>query len=573
MAAQQPATPLSFNAQSAPCAVCGAEGARPCALCRLDFYCGEEHQAQDAARHKAGCEALEVRQDDVLGRHLVFAKDVPAGTVVLRELPLLAVPPPWNPRMVFCVGCLTDRVSLLNEQCPRCGWPVCRRACSLHPRHLPECEAFQRAGFKMRDVVMSWPEKEKMWTALSALRTHLALEKQPKLLDLQSSYTAVLPSGAMPAVLGLVDATAWRCMSGADVRQQQTWPAAARWLREEAGLDWIPEQDLVRAAGINDINGVQLNPMDAAESFVQCKMATFLFHGVSLAEHHCNPSGMLMCRNTQAEDCEQLLITARAVRAGEHLSLDYLDQPFLDAVTRRRALRRGWSFDCRCERCEDPTACGLHLGSLCCPQCSERGEKQLMVPDLAAWDGGEGLPTYRCQGCGQSSEVPALDEEEAHLIGLKTAMTEFNTVATYLKELSFPAGPLHPDHRLTLTSEFSPCLLFSVGLISGNLAEADIQRNVERVERLLRALDKLKQGLNHHRRSLLIVKYDVLFNSLETGGPPGPNRIQILKERCQELEAIVLLLQPYYFSPEEKKHLFETYQRPASLFSNALSFA
>lgn len=85
----------------------------------------------------------------------------------------------------------------------------------------------------------------------------------------------VLPSvGRLPDVLGMVDAAGWRCTVGADVRQEQRWPAAARWLREKAGLHWIPEEALVRAAGINDINGVQLNPMDAVESVVQVSAAT-----------------------------------------------------------------------------------------------------------------------------------------------------------------------------------------------------------------------------------------------------------------------------------------------------------
>ncbi|XP_034230296.1 uncharacterized protein LOC117639047 [Thrips palmi] len=571
MAAEQQDKLLSFNAESAPCTVCGAAG-RPCGRCRLDYYCGKKHQVQDWARHKVGCGALEVRQDDALGRHLVFAKDVPAGTVVLRELPLLVVPPPWNPRMVFCVGCLSDRLPLWHPQCPLCGWPVCSPSCSRLPRHQAECAAFQRAGF-MSDVVLTWPDKEKVWTALSALRTHLASEKQPLLLEMQSSHSAVLPSeGALPTVLGLVDAVGWRCTFGADVRQERRWSAAARWLREEAGLHWIAEEDLVRAAGMNDINGVQLNPMNAVESLVKGKMGTFLFHALSRVQHCCNPTGLLLCRDSKAADLEQLLVTTRDVKAGEHLSIDYLDMAFQDAVTRRRLLRRGWSFECRCERCEDPTACGVYIGSPCCPQCSERGEQQLMVPELAGWDGqGGGLPGYRCQGCGQTAEVPDVIAVEAELIEMKTAMRGFGTICPHLDELTFPRGPLHKDHRLRLLSELSATLVAVVQMIGSGMGEADVKRNVARAERMLHVLGKLKPGLSHHRWALLLVKFDLLFNSLKTGGPRGPNRIRVMKERCQELEAVLVQLEPHYFSPPEKKHLFETYQKPATVFTNALS--
>ena len=87
--------------------MCGVKGPC-CARCRLDYYCGKAHQRQDWPRHRAGCGVLELRQDEdealgtqgTLGRHLVLTKDVPAGTVLLRERPLLAVVPPWARRLV-----------------------------------------------------------------------------------------------------------------------------------------------------------------------------------------------------------------------------------------------------------------------------------------------------------------------------------------------------------------------------------------------------------------------------------------------------------------------------------------
>ena len=63
-----------------------------CKVCRLDYYCGKQHQREDWPRHKKGCGAVELRVDPRLGRHLVAKKDIPKGTVVLRELPLVVVP-------------------------------------------------------------------------------------------------------------------------------------------------------------------------------------------------------------------------------------------------------------------------------------------------------------------------------------------------------------------------------------------------------------------------------------------------------------------------------------------------
>ena len=91
-----PPPPPAAAAARGPCAVCGAEGS-PCSGCRVDYYCGRQHQRQHWPRHKRGCGSLEVRQDQDqdprLGRRLVAKKDIPAGTVVVRELPLLPLPP------------------------------------------------------------------------------------------------------------------------------------------------------------------------------------------------------------------------------------------------------------------------------------------------------------------------------------------------------------------------------------------------------------------------------------------------------------------------------------------------
>ena len=69
--------------------------------------------------------------------------------------------------------------------------------------------------------------------------------------------------------LGVNDANSWRCADSAARRQQDDWPDAARWLREKVGLAWIPEDDLIRAAGINDINAIFLCPLNGNDAKVR----------------------------------------------------------------------------------------------------------------------------------------------------------------------------------------------------------------------------------------------------------------------------------------------------------------
>lgn len=103
---------------------------------------------------------------------------------------------------------------------------------------------------------------------------------------------------------------------------------------------------------------------------------------MAMVEHQCRPTGMLMAYDEDPPTFENLVVAARAVKAGDHLSLDYMEAPFQDGSMRRAMLRCGWNFVCRCAVCEDPTTFNQHLGSVYCPKCtseySARGPESLL---------------------------------------------------------------------------------------------------------------------------------------------------------------------------------------------------
>ena len=101
----------------------------------------------------------------------------------------------------------------------------------------------------------------------------------------------------------------------------------------------------------------------------QGSMASFIFPAMSLVEHNCSPTGMLLAYNEDPPSFENLVVAGRALKAGDHVSLDYLESPFQDGAIRRSMLRCGWSFVCGCAMCVDPTTFGQHVGSPYCPKC------------------------------------------------------------------------------------------------------------------------------------------------------------------------------------------------------------
>ncbi|KAE8739205.1 hypothetical protein FOCC_FOCC015296 [Frankliniella occidentalis] len=385
----------------------------------------------------------------------------------------------------------SDQSLTYERKCSSCGWPVCRSECSKSDAHRPECEAFQRAGFKLtadtRKKAGSY-----LWMALAALRTHLAMKKHPKLADLQATYK-------------------------------------------------------------------------------QGKTATHLFPAVSMVEHNCEPTGMLLAWDPTSQSMEHIVVTSRGVSKGEHISLDYLDTPFQDGVTRRSLLCRGWNIDCQCRMCADPTSAGLFLGSPCCPVCRDHGQQQPMVAEASPRYVQDNK--YRCVNCGQSHLVPPTLALETTLLCVKSMMKGFDEYDPMLKLAIFPKGPLHSNHRLVLNSEFGGCihLRIQMQVFMKIFSEDEIDIYLHKIQRLLDALDSVKPGLNQHRWALLQVQNELVIHSLGNGVRSTQITPQMLRKRLLQLKENVNELTLYYFGEKEKKYFESSYQEPAQSYLSFLN--
>ncbi|KAE8741507.1 hypothetical protein FOCC_FOCC012968, partial [Frankliniella occidentalis] len=418
-----PPTPLCHNAARSECSVCNKADSMPCSTCRLDYYCSVAHQKRDWPRHKSSR----------IGRYLIATKDIPAGTVVLRDT---AFPVPnYNTDLpqVLCAACCKVLSATGFTQCSLCGWPVCGDACGGGPGHRRECEL--QGNHKL------------IWRALGALKTYFGTLEHSWLRDLQSDYVH--------------DATD---------KERSGWRTAARWLRGALGLLWLEEEDLVRAAARNDINaiggvyGVVTQPTDPAA----LADTGAIFAGLSLLEHNCTPScsassnGVVDTFSTddfpnpaesviksfegQKGRADNFVTTTRLVRKGEHLSIDYLDDPLISTSVRRKRLRN-WGFRCDCERCTDPSEFGLYLESACCASCSAKGSRHFLIFN-------EVKKIFICEGCGHEEvEDPAWIEQLAFSALLDKPDTGVVELHRFVERSVWPRGLLHATHSLVIEAK------------------------------------------------------------------------------------------------------------------------
>jgi len=114
------------------CAVCGSEAQKTCSGCGSVSYCGVEHQKADWGSHRRACSAVILRTSPTYARHFVAARKLKAGTLVLREPPLLVAPRGLvdSYDTPVCLGCsvlMDDEKS--QYRCSKCSWPTCSWTC------------------------------------------------------------------------------------------------------------------------------------------------------------------------------------------------------------------------------------------------------------------------------------------------------------------------------------------------------------------------------------------------------------------------------------------------------------
>lgn len=118
-----------------------------------------------------------------------------------------------------------------------------------------------------------------------------------------------------------------------------------------------------------------------------------IYPAACLVNHSCAPNAAL------GHQDGALTITLRAtkdIKAGEEVSVSYLRDLFVPAAERASLLRAGYSFDCKCVRCDD-AGVREEERAVACRDCGRRMDMDELVaenhPQEWRW-------RWFCQGCG-----------------------------------------------------------------------------------------------------------------------------------------------------------------------------
>ncbi|XP_034238751.1 uncharacterized protein LOC117643780 [Thrips palmi] len=460
------------------CSVCGAPKSRACSTCYVDFYCGRDHQKEDWARHKVGCGAVEVPEGK---KWLVAARDIPAGTRIMREVPAISFPklPSGSEDGCLCRGCFTSVSS--TSRCKSCGLPLCRQGCDPDGLHRAECALLEKADFKSKvdkGVVKLGLHAS---YALTVLRTYLWLNDHPQMHQVLASNMDV-DEASLSEVAKAV------------------WHYTRDWLLKELGVLWIVENRLRRALLLAVRNHLLTHKEQPSKGYVMMSNV--------LLEQACQPNTFSVLSPLDTGLTQHVVLTARLVRRGERLSMDHLENSLMEEAQRRSYLRYS-DMQCSCKLCSDPTRLGLHLNSWPCSHC----KKGMAVPLPAV---GEEEPDARCNNCHHlipSTEMRAAKSGPLRRLDCLEKVAEKSpwAWAQFLQNELTPVGALHPTHSIALRAKLH--FIFAI-----NFVDISLERNEEELIRwealirdFLRTLEVLIPGHSCIRNRVLGPFVQVLF--------------------------------------------------------------
>ena len=101
-----------------------------------------------------------------------------------------------------------------------------------------------------------------------------------------------------------------------------------------------------------------------------------LFPYFSIINHSC----VANCRYTIGMDNTTMSVRAkRPILKGEEITIHYVGIS-LGNIVRKRSFQNHWKFDCRCDRCLDPSEFDTNLQAIKCKFCIEKDEKGFLLP-------------------------------------------------------------------------------------------------------------------------------------------------------------------------------------------------
>nr|XP_014102104.1 SET domain-containing protein SmydA-8 [Bactrocera oleae] len=365
-----------------------------------------------------------IKSNDELGRYVTAAVDIKAGETFLLEQPILLLALNGERRCSNCLKlttqfCSNCRVFALCDNCVSHNEYDCRLLADMKDLDIELLKENPNTyGLLKWLLLREDPENGSYYEQLLQMESHLEERRGSEIWqELQKNIVEpVLQAGL------------------------------TKHLKDGQSVD---ETLLQTFLGIIDVNCFEIRAPDEGQ-------LRGLYPRTALMAHSC-------VANVQISNDENYLMKVFAtcdVTKGELLYNCYTNV-LLGTDERRHLLKEGKYFDCKCERCEDPTELGSHMSSFMCARCAEnkqtgfivkikqeRTQQATQLQKSTKSTAVKQLWTWKCQECEHTltpdTVQQLIERAKEEMFHAKEDITRYELLLSKLTRY------FHPNHYLLL---------------------------------------------------------------------------------------------------------------------------
>ncbi|CAB4055865.1 SMYD [Lepeophtheirus salmonis] len=440
-----------------------------------------EHCEAPAKLQCGACELVWIEDtQSALGRQLRTARDVKQGDLIISAPPCVIGPRLDYPKP-SCLGChviLDEKMSLCEGGCE---YPLCSSECHRKFHSEEECTLLEKIK-----------SPDKRCEIVTILRFALLKKSNPriyeKLILLEDHVDEIKASS-----------TRWKNIEEGVLKH----------LKEiKSDLDIEEDQELERLVGIWITNSFELERTD--QQLFGEKRAGESIQGLydvpSLMNHSCVGNARLVINSGMYID----VYAAVPISNKAPITFNYIS-PLEDYDRRQKILKENKFFECKCERCEDPTELGTFSSSLLCQVCKKS-------PSTRTKDS----KNYECRDCSEvMSERDAMKIANSLMKG-KNSLHRIGKAWTHTFIIEIKMTLVHLIRSNAAISQMDenvqdiidPGMSLGRGLVLHELHAARVFLANYRFENM--NAEKEEEPSQEDKMELLMSLYDALENLMES---------------------------------------------------------
>ncbi|XP_040568467.1 SET domain-containing protein SmydA-8 [Lepeophtheirus salmonis] len=485
--------------KSLNCPECGKCVSQFCSGCHSVGYCSKEHQKNHWLQgHKNECCAYKLVKKEGHGRILIVTRDIEPGEVIFEESPITVGPKQFC--QPVCLGCYKNVNG--TSICSGCNWPMCGNIeCEKAPIHSKK-ECALLADCHLKPIIdLNKPEKDlPIYQFLTALRCLLVKEFRPdnwSILESMESHTELRKNEE-------------------SYRVNQV--NIVKFILERIKYDTTVE-DINKCIDVMDVNAFEIRSHEFS--------IAGLYPMTAMMNSNCSP-------NTQNSIDENYICRVMAITRipkGSEINSTYT-RTLSGTLYRRNQLKESKYFDCKCERCCDPTELNSHFSTLLC---------QAILPSISKTCKGfvyseNSLNTnasWICRACGAVMSHEEVTELTQKLeVEIEKEFLTIDDYENFLKNrlLKF----LHPNHYIIVDFKF---------ILMKALSRAEYDPEI-RIQREIRKKRIIEDILDVHSlitpgyfriRAMLVSERCMVMMSIAFHNLSNSNKNEIFLEECERI--------------------------------------